>query len=93
VIYFFTGNFNTDANSWATDANLAAMLPVFAPADVGPSVNTTVYAQLSITPKLADLWDAEVISGLEPSTVVPYLKENLHWQIRTVSHFFFVLFL
>lgn len=40
-----------------------------------------VTAQIPLTIGLAERYLADKIAGLTPDAVIPYLQENLHWQV------------
>ena len=89
-IHFFLGDFAPTPAWWTQDPNLVGTHSVFSPA-VGKTGcencikdkanNAVVSGGVSLTSKLLE----KKFPDLEPATITPYLKDNLHWRVQKVS--------
>ena len=89
-IHIFVGDFSPDPGYWTQDMNLVGTHAVFS-----SSIDNTKCAKckednqnhalvsggVSLTTKLVELG----LADLEPATVKPYLKQNLHWRVQKAS--------
>lgn len=89
-IHVFLGDFSPNPTNWTQDVNLVGTHSVFSSA-IGKTGcqnclqdkknNAVVSGGVSLTTKLLE----KGLPDLEPPTVAPYLKENLHWRVQKVS--------
>lgn len=87
VIYLFLGDHSDDAADWMTDDHLAGSSPLFVMDDsaMGSGESHDIYAAVSLTREIEQRVASEDLGCMDPSEVVPYLKENLSWTIVKVS--------
>ena len=88
-VHVFLGDFNPIPENWTQDMNLVGTHSVFSPA-IGKTGcqncikdhqnNALVSGGISLTIRLL-----EKFKDIEPPTIEPYLKENLHWRVQNVS--------
>ncbi|KAK0660209.1 Polyphenol oxidase 1 [Lasiodiplodia hormozganensis] len=83
VIYLFLGDHSDDAADWMTDDHLAGSSPLFVMDDsaMGSGESHYIYAAVSLTREIEQRVASEDLGCMDPSEVVPYLKENLSWSI------------
>lgn len=94
-VHIFLGDFSPDPSYWTQDMNLVGTHAVFSSA-IGQTgcqkclkdkqINAVVSGAVSLTTKLLD----NGLHDLEPETVKPYVKKNLHWRVQRVSSLLFL---
>ncbi|OJD37056.1 tyrosinase [Diplodia corticola] len=84
VIYLFIGNFSDSPADWMTDDHLAGSSPLFVMDDsaMGAGESQDIYAAVSLTREIEQRVASEDLGCMDPSEVVPYLKENLQWRVQ-----------
>ena len=89
-IHIFVGDFSPDPGYWTQDMNLVGTHAVFssgvdntkcAKCKEDNQNHALVSGGVSLTTKLVELG----LADLEPATVKPYLKQNLHWRVQKAS--------
>ena len=92
TLMFFLGEVNDSAANWRNEPNLAATNHIFtAPTQLCANCADQALAQETyndsefLTPMLQDLVDKGRLPDLSVSTIVPYLKQNLHWRVLDIG--------
>lgn len=89
-IHIFVGDFSPDPGYWTQDMNLVGTHSVFSSAIDNTKCakckddnqhHALVSGGVSLTTKLVELG----LADLEPATVKPFLKQNLHWRVQKAS--------
>jgi len=90
-VHVFLGDFTPDHTKWGEDPNLVGTHVIFANnanftgCENCLSANEArklVTGTIPLTGALGDKLGQEKVAHLEPETVEPYLKKNLHWRIQ-----------
>lgn len=89
----FLGPFPTDPTGWSTATNLVGTFTVLGDSpDTGCAkcqrdreAHLSVTGQIPLTMALAERVASGELAGLGVESVVPYLRENLHWRVVTMD--------
>lgn len=91
--YIFLGAFATDPAGWSTAPNLVGTFTVLGDSpDTGCAkcqrdreAHLSVTGQIPLTMALAERVAGGELAGLGVESVVPYLRENLHWRVAMMD--------
>ncbi|KAF3916772.1 Tyrosinase [Dactylellina cionopaga] len=84
TVYVFIGEYNhDDPNSWTTEKNLVGQHSAFT--NVGGGHHFTGSGSVPLTAAIMNLIVNGKIPNLGRDAVVPYLKDNLRWEVATAT--------
>lgn len=82
-IHFFLGDVPAASETWAFAPTLIASHVVLAPLGFNPANQTLSYGQIPLT---SALLASSSVSDLKPDSVIPILKDQLHWRAQAFDN-------
>ncbi|KAK6357648.1 hypothetical protein TWF718_001956 [Orbilia javanica] len=83
TVYIFIGDYDKDPKSWPLSKNLVGQHSAFT--NIGGGHHFTGAGTVPLTSAIINLVANEKVANLGRAAVVPYLKDNLHWEIATAG--------
>ncbi|KAK6516199.1 hypothetical protein TWF506_006109 [Arthrobotrys conoides] len=83
TVYVFIGDYDKDPKTWPLSKNLVGQHSAFT--NIGGGHHFTGAGTVPLTSAIINLVANEKVANLGRAAVVPYLKDNLHWEVATAS--------
>ncbi|KAF3293727.1 hypothetical protein TWF132_004320 [Orbilia oligospora] len=83
TVYVFIGDYDKDPKTWPLSKNLVGQHSAFT--NIGGGHHFTGAGTVPLTSAIINLVANEKVANLGRAAVVPYLRDNLHWEIATAS--------
>ncbi|RVD80225.1 uncharacterized protein DFL_008127 [Arthrobotrys flagrans] len=83
TVYVFIGDYDKDPKTWPLSKNLVGQHSAFT--NIGGGHHFTGAGTVPLTSAIINLVANEKVANLGRAAVVPYLRDNLHWEVATAN--------